>query len=186
VRHYRNGQVRIIGGQLRGRKLSFPAIDGLRPSGDRMRETLFNWLQTVIAGARCVDLFAGSGALGFEALSRGAAQVELLEKHPQICAALRQNAQSLGLQQAHVHCVDAQQWLQQAQGAFDLVFMDPPFSEARHYQQSIELLQSRAILAAGARVYVEAAVEQNIDWPQEWQLLREKKAGQVMYRLFAA
>lgn len=180
----RNGQVRIIGGQQRGRKLSFPAIDGLRPSGDRMRETLFNWLQPLMTGARCLDLFAGSGALGFEALSRGAAQADLLEKHPKVCAALRHNAQLLDLQQAHIHCIDTLQWLQQAEGTFDVVFIDPPFCEKLYYQQSMELLQSRSLLAPGARIYVESAADQAIRWPHNWQLLREKKAGQVMCRLF--
>src|SRR5690606_23249515 len=122
-------QLRIIGGQWRSRRLRFPAIDGLRPTLDRIRETVFNWLQFDVEGARVLDAFAGSGALGFEALSRGAKEVILLEKHPAAALQLTDNLQLLEARNAQVWAGDALLWLEQNPEPFDLVFLDPPFHQ---------------------------------------------------------
>ena len=122
------GQVRIIGGTLRGSKLPVPDMPGLRPSGDRARETLFNWLQHEVAGKRVLDLFAGSGALGFEAASRGAAEVVLLERDGLLAQSLRDSARRLKADAVRVEYADAMTWLARApEGRFDLAFLDPPF-----------------------------------------------------------
>lgn len=120
-------QVRIIGGSLRGRKLSFADLPGLRPTGDRVRETLFNWLQPLIEGARCLDLFAGSGALGIEAVSRGAAEVVLVDNAPAVIRQLEKNRSAFNLDRLTVVRADALQFLDRAPSPFDLVFLDPPF-----------------------------------------------------------
>ena len=123
-------QLRIIGGQWRGRKLNFPDIDGLRPTGDRIRETLFNWLTGDLPASRCLDLFAGAGSLGLEALSRGASQVVLLEKHPQAASQLQAHLSTLNCSQGQAVQTDSLQWLANHQGeGFDIVFMDPPFKQ---------------------------------------------------------
>src|SRR5512134_933490 len=120
-------QLRIIGGRWRSRRLRFPPLPGLRPTPDRVRETLFNWLTPVIAGARCLDLFAGSGALGIEALSRGAAAVTFVERHPQAVRGLRANLAQLRAEGARVEQADALLWLRQAPQPFTVVFLNPPF-----------------------------------------------------------
>ncbi|MBF0255084.1 MAG: 16S rRNA (guanine(966)-N(2))-methyltransferase RsmD [Gammaproteobacteria bacterium] len=179
-----SNRVRLIGGSHRGRWLSFPDAVGLRPTADRTRETLFNWLQMRIAGARCLDLFAGSGALGFEAASRGAARVLMLEQAPQVMAALRQNRQTLQLEQVELLQTDALNWLQGCRETFDLVFVDPPFA-ARLLGQLLSLLQARA-LNPGALVYWEmAATDPTPSWPEGLQSYRDKQAGQVRYGLLS-
>lgn len=149
------GKVRIIAGRWRGSRLEVPAVPGLRPSPDRVRETLFNWLQGDVAGARCLDLFAGSGALGFEAASRGAGEVVMVERDPRALAALGAAKARLGADQVEVVADDALAWLMRGPGRpFDVVFVDPPFAAGLH----------RAVLAAlgpwlspAAKVYVESA-----------------------------
>lgn len=125
----KNNQLRIIGGEWRSRRLSFPNVPGLRPTPDRMRETLFNWLQGHIAGSRCLDLFAGSGALGLEALSRGAAEVVFVEKHPAAVKTLRHNLELLGATQAQLVHNDALRYVNTASEPFDFIFLDPPFHQ---------------------------------------------------------
>jgi len=177
-------QLRIIGGQWRGRKISFPAVDGLRPTGDRMRETLFNWIAPDLPGATCVDLFAGSGALGLESLSRGASWVTLLEKSRQGAQQLRANLQLLGADNATVIETNSLQWLDQpTDSRFDVVFIDPPFA-AELWQQAFALLIKHQWLNAGAAIYIEAPRHQVLEVPNDWQLHREKKAGDVCYRLY--
>lgn len=177
-------ELRIIGGQWRGRKLKFPSVDGLRPTPDRVRETLFNWLAPWIAGAHCADLFAGSGALGFEALSRGAASVTWLDTAQVVTQQLRDN---LGLLNArgNVQQLSALEWLQQSsQQRFDVVFVDPPFASDL-MQPAIEQLAASAHLAADAWVYIETARDAAAPVvPAQWSLHREKHAGQVSYRLY--
>ena len=179
-------QVRIVGGQWRGRKLSFPDLPGLRPTPDRVRETLFNWLAPVIAGSRCLDLFAGSGALGFEAASRGAARVTLVEREPQIARVLREQAQLFSAQTIEVMQADALQYLQGAPGDTDILFLDPPFGQG--------LLESALAVLAGdpspalAWIYLEAernlaGNQLNALLPDGFELFRSKATGQVGYHL---
>ncbi len=181
----RASQLRIIGGHWRGRKLTFTAAEGLRPTPDRVRETLFNWLAAEVRGARCLDLFCGSGALGLEALSRGAKYCDFVDSHG---ASLRQVAahiDTLGAgKQATCHSREAQAVLADATLPWDIVFIDPPFG--RDLAQPVcRALDSRQLLAPGARIYLETGrEEEELDLPAHWQLHRDKQAGAVRYRLF--
>jgi len=178
------GQVRIVAGQWRGRKLPVADVPGLRPTGDRVRETLFNWLQGSIAGSDCLDLFAGTGALGIEALSRYASSVTFVEPHRQ---AHRNICESLQLLQhdASVLCSSAQEFLSTNQRQFDVVFVDPPFGEELQW----EILQS--LLAGhvkpGALIYMESPTSQVFpaDWPAECTIRNEKRFGDVIARVFS-
>jgi len=176
-------QLRIIGGRWRGRRLRFPDIEGLRPTPDRVRETLFNWLAPAIEGARCLDLFAGSGALGIEALSRGAAEVVWVERQPLAVRQLRQNLAQLGAAEAQVIPADALVWLGGPSRPFDVVFLDPPFGSDL-LAPVCTALEQGGWLADGARIYLETARDAPmLKLPENWQLVREKIAGQVSYRL---
>ena len=177
--------MRIIAGQWRGRKLSFPDARGLRPTPDRIRETLFNWLQPVLPGARCLDLFAGSGALGFEAASRGAAQVVMVESERDVVRALQESAKLLSASPVQICRQDAASYLAAGSGPFDVVFLDPPFSSPALLMQSIAGLSTPGWLAAGAWIYIETP--SNIAepaLPENWTLEKQKKAGQVACRLY--
>ena len=178
------GEVRIIGGTWRGRKLQFPAADTLRPTPDRVRETVFNWLQFDIAGRCCLDLFAGSGALGFEALSRGAAEVVFVERDPRVAEAIGAALHTLRCERAQVATQDAFAYLRQATPRpFDLVFLDPPYDE-RWLGRACTALDSGGWLAPRAWVYLEDAAANGIPaLPEGWTLLRSKKAGDVGYHL---
>lgn len=178
--------LRIIGGEWRGRKLRFADGEGLRPTTDRVRETLFNWLQPIIAGSRCLDLFSGSGALGLEALSRGAAEVIFIDTNPKAIAALKENLALLKADNATVIRGDALAYLQRDARPFDVVFLDPPFRRDL-LQPALQQLASGGWLAQGARIYIE--LESELDDPQlpeGWELLRSKRAGQAAYHLAAA
>lgn len=178
-------QLRLIGGDYRGRRLSFPDQPGLRPTADRVRETLFNWVAPRIAGARCLDLFAGSGALGFEALSRGARAVVMLEQAPAVARQLRENAERLGATAVQVHQADALRWLEleRVREPFDLVFLDPPFA-ADLLAPALERLDRCGWLAPEAQVYLETAAQTGFPaLPVGWELIRDKRAGQVRYGL---
>lgn len=181
----KSSQVRIIGGVHRGRKLPFVAAPGLRPTGDRMRETVFNWLQPVISGARCLDLFAGSGALGFEAASRGAGQVVLLDSSPQVISQLKKNVQLLQLTQVEVFQVNALQWLENNScGCFDIVFLDPPFA-TNLAQAACNLLVQNRWLNNEALVYLECDIKAGC--PQlslSLSLIKERQMGRVWCGLF--
>ena len=178
-------QVRIIGGEHRGRRLPFADLPGLRPTGDRIRETLFNWLQPRIIGARCLDLFAGSGSLGIEAASRGAAQVVMLDTAAAVVRQLEENRQKLKLNQVSIVRADALQWLEQSPAEFDVVFLDPPFSADLLGPLCQKL--SQGWLADNARIYLEDEVSRSLPFlPEGWQLLKEKRAGQVRYGLASA
>jgi len=184
-----NNNLRIIGGQWRGRKLSFASVEGLRPTGDRIRETLFNWLMPDLPGARCLDLFSGSGALGLEALSRGAAEVVMLDRERSVVTLLQQHIATLGAQGARVIEADALHWLQQqaqiepVPACYHIVFLDPPFNH-NLWQPVLEALEQSHLLADNAALYVEAPRDQSLQLPPQWQLHREKQAGQVSYRLY--
>ena len=178
------GQVRIIAGSLRGSKLPVADRAGLRPTGDRARETLFNWLQQDIAGKRVVDLFAGSGALGFEAASRGAASVLMLERDAELARSLRETATRLKALAVHVEAVDALAWLGRAAvPSFDLAFIDPPFG-ASLWQQAADAL--RPWLADAAWVHVELAPGAVFSPPAGWRLHREAATRGSRHLLFRA
>lgn len=153
-RPHGNNLLRIIGGEWRSRRLPFADVPGLRPTPDRVRETLFNWLQGRTPGSRCLDLFAGSGALGFEALSRGAQDVVMVEKHPAAAAVLRENIALLGAQHATLIHDDAFRYLQRETAAFDLVFLDPPFRQ-NLLGPVLESLFSRSLLKPNGMIYLE-------------------------------
>jgi 16S rRNA (guanine966-N2)-methyltransferase len=180
----RPNQLRIIGGMWRGRKLEFPAIDAIRPTPDRVRETVFNWLQYDIAGARCLDLFAGSGALGFEALSRGATHVAFVDREPRIGQYLRDMLKRLNAT-GEVHTADAVRWLTvppQPQ-LFDIVFLDPPFG-ANVLSEVCRRLEEGGCLKSEALIYIESAASSGPPAiPSNWALIKSKTAGQVGYYL---
>ncbi len=177
--------MRIIGGRYRGRRLPVPAQPGLRPTADRVRETLFNWLQPVIIGARCLDLFAGSGALGFEAASRGAAEVLMIEHSEPVVRVLAANARILGAAQVRVRSTDALRWLAGSGAPFDIVFLDPPF-HTDLLAPSCTLLSERGWLAPGALVYLETPADRALPGlPADWTLVRDKRAGRVRFALAA-
>jgi len=171
--------VRIIGGEWRGRRIRFPSAAELRPTPDRVRETLFNWLQGAIGDARCLDLFAGSGALGLEALSRGAREVVFVERDARVAAALRQTIATLGGGRSQVVATDAFRYLQGAPQPFDVVFLDPPFAQGR-LAELCTLLEFGGWLAPRARVYLEGAARDGIPpLPAPWETARETRAGEV-------
>lgn len=178
------GFVRIISGQWKGRKLPVRDVEGLRPTTDRVKETIFNWLAPHVRGTRCLDLFAGSGGLGLEALSRYAEQVTLIEMDKGAAEQLRKNLAALGSQQGKVIQADAVSWLQGPVTPFDLVFLDPPFRREL-LPQVCELLEQRGWLAADALIYLEREKEMDdLALPANWQLLKDKQAGQVCYQLY--
>ncbi len=170
------GHIRIIAGTLRGSKLPVLSEIGLRPTADRVRETLFNWLQTKIAGAHVLDLFAGSGALGFEAASRGAAQVLCIEQSPAAAANLRHQQQRLQTANLHVQQTDALRWLAEPSARnFDLVFLDPPFASAL-WPQLWSLLPM--VLADNALLYVEESVSTELLIPKGFCVLKQGQTRQ--------
>ncbi|MFZ1568491.1 MAG: 16S rRNA (guanine(966)-N(2))-methyltransferase RsmD [Thiolinea sp.] len=173
-------QLRIIGGQWRSRRIPIADVVGLRPTPDRVRETLFNWLQQSILGARCLDLFAGSGALGFEALSREAAQVVLVEQDSRAFTQLQLNATTLGATQAQLIHADAFSYLQRETEAFDVIFLDPPFHCALP-EKVLTLLIEQNLIKPDTLIYLEHEAEYQLDFSR-WNLVvhRQTKAGQVM------
>jgi 16S rRNA (guanine966-N2)-methyltransferase len=176
-------RVRIIGGQWRGRRIEFPDTPELRPTPDRVRETLFNWLQGVIEGSRCLDLFAGSGALGFEAASRGATSVVMVDVNPQVVNHLRRQDVTLGASQVEVLLADALGFLRSEPMPFDIIFLDPPFHKTLLANVTQALEDYRA-LKAGARIYLEMhALPDHLVLPASWDALKNQRAGQVNYQL---
>jgi 16S rRNA (guanine966-N2)-methyltransferase len=178
------GQCRIIAGQWRGRKLVFPEVNGLRPTGDRIRETLFNWLQPFLPGNRCLDCFAGSGALGFEAASRGAEHVVMIEADAQAYQSLLTSKTTLKAQQCEILQGRVEALLAGITQPFDVVFMDPPFA-LDLWSSLAERLTRHQLLADGARIYVEYPKKlPTPQWPESWNCLKEKQAGEVKYALY--
>lgn len=181
--------MRIIAGAMRSRRLHFPARPGLRPTGDRVRETLFNWLQNSIAGARCLDLFAGSGALAVEALSRGATHADLVDNDHQVAVSLRQVAQELGLDNARIHQLGAEDFIARHAGQvepYHIVFLDPPFA-AGLLPGICAQLDTSGLLARKSLIYLENEEPlEAVALPPSWQQLRSKKSGQVYYYLYEA
>jgi 16S rRNA (guanine966-N2)-methyltransferase len=178
--------LRIIGGRWRGRKLRFPASSPIRPTPDRVRETLFNWLAGHVAGARCLDLFAGSGALGLEALSRGAAHVTFVERDPPAARDLRARLTEWEAPSALVKQMNALDFLRQPSEAFDIAFLDPPF-DSDLLASAARLLDDRQWLAPGALLYIEhPARDEAMPLPPAWTRARAKQAGEVGYDLWLA
>jgi 16S rRNA (guanine966-N2)-methyltransferase len=179
------GQLRIIGGEWRSRRLSFPDAPGLRPTPDRVRETLFNWLAPYIEGARVLDAFTGSGALVLEALSRGAENAVALDSNPAAIANLKHNLELLRCPRGQILQTDALRYLQgPAKQQFDLVFLDPPFHQDL-LANTCSLLEQGQWLREQAWVYTESeAAPSSLAMPGNWRLHREKKTGQVHYALW--
>ena len=178
------GSVRIISGLYRGRKLQVLLAEGLRPTTDRVKETVFNWLMPYVRDAKALDCFAGSGSLGFEALSRGAENITFIEMNKAAANQIKQNIGLLKATNAQIIHGDCLSHLKQAKQTFDLVFIDPPFRQGLVVEcaKQLELTES---LADKAIIYLECEQElTDIDLPSHWQLLKQKQAGQVSYRLY--
>jgi 16S rRNA (guanine966-N2)-methyltransferase len=177
------GRIRIIGGHLRNSRLNVSDLPGLRPTPERVRETLFNWLAPTIAGVRALDLCAGTGALGIEALSRGAQSVQFVEPQAASAEALRGNLARLKAQGGEVACMDASHFLQRTASPFGLVFLDPPFAMDM-WTPLAQRLEQGGWLAASAQIYVECPRETTPALPANWTLHREGQAGEVRYALY--
>jgi 16S rRNA (guanine966-N2)-methyltransferase len=171
-------KVRIIGGELRSRLISFPDAEGLRPTPDRVRETLFNWLGQTLHGRTCLDLFGGSGALGFEAASRGAGRVEMVEWNRAVFDALQDNVKRLGCANVFVHRQDGLEFALRDTRKYDVIFVDPPY-RSDYLPRLLEILPQR--LNQDGVVYVESGTA--IDVPPPWQTIKAGRAGQVHYQL---
>jgi 16S rRNA (guanine966-N2)-methyltransferase len=179
-----SNKLRIIGGEWRSRQISFDDAPGLRPTPGRVRETLFNWLQTDVPNSRCLDLYAGSGALGFEAASRGAKSVVQVESNPKTCQVLRESCRLLGASQVQVVQQDVGQYLMAEGRQFDLVFFDPPFG-LNLIQETSRLLSNGEWLADFAKIYIEAERDLVLNQiPDDWRVLKQKAAGDVGFYLF--
>jgi len=177
-------QVRIIGGKWRGRKLLVVDAEGLRPTPGRIRETLFNWLAQDLKGATLLDCFAGSGVLGFEALSRGARWVTALEQHPRALASLQLQAERLETTAFEIIAGNAADSIGQLQRKFDIVFFDPPYAEPHLREQVFKQLENQDCLQNGAKIYFEWPASEEFDLPSaslRW--LKQKSAGQVKYAI---
>ena len=189
LRKTTDSKIRIIGGHWRGRKLSVLNDQGLRPTGDRLKETLFNWLAPFLPGAHCLDAYAGTGSLGLEALSRGVNHVHFIENNARTVEQLRTNLQLLQCSEASVHHHSANDWLSQhlpthiEQAPFDIVFVDPPFAQDL-WQNTVDQLQGGHWLKEGALVYMESPKEQALLTPDSWRVYRQKVAGQVCITLY--
>lgn len=182
VTKYRNG-VRITGGRWKGRKIAVSDLAELRPTADRIRETLFNWLQFRIDGAVCLDLFAGSGILSFEALSRGASSVVAVDSQQEVIDSLKKTRHLLGANTLQLVHDEAQRLLSTSvQTQFDIVFIDPPFNHILH-SVVCKLLHENRWLAPTALVYIEAAKGSKLEYPQCWSVLKTKCSGNVQYML---
>jgi len=176
------GRVRIIGGRWRGRRLQVHNARELRPSPDRVRVTLFNWLTPVIEGARCLDLFAGTGVLGFEALSRGAARTVFVESNRALCEQLREHAAMLDAGGAEIVGMDAFVWLNSNREVFDVVFLDPPFGTDMAAESCARIANS-GHLAPGGLIYVESGA--GFQPPEPLEIRKQGRAGRVHYALLA-
>ncbi len=186
-----SNQLRIIAGEWRGRKLRFPDAPNLRPTPDRVRETVFNWLAPTIHGARCLDLFAGSGALGLEALSRGAAFTTFVDSHKKVTQALQEHLILLNAKgKAEVLQIDGMKFLSHTKflnteaKIYDLVFLDPPY-HLDFMKKVVPLLEANGWLSDNAMLYLEIEKRQSLpELPENWKMLKEKIAGEVNYFLF--
>jgi 16S rRNA (guanine966-N2)-methyltransferase len=180
-----SNQLRIIGGEWRGRKLRFPDAPNLRPTPDRVRETVFNWLAPIIQGARCLDLFAGSGALGLEALSRGAAFITFVDSHKKVIQVLHGHLDLLKAnEKAEALHLDGVKFLNTEAKPYDVVFLDPPY-QSNFMEKVVPLLEENDCLSDNAMLYLEVEKRQSLpELPESWIMLKEKTAGDVSYFLF--
>ena len=177
------GAVRIIAGRWRSRRLPVVTTERLRPTPDRVRETLFNWLAGEVGGARCLDLFAGTGALGFEAASRGAKSVVMVERECGVAAVLERAARALGADNVTITCADALAWTPPAGGQFDIVFLDPPWSGPAP-EAALARLERMGALATCSLAYLETERDAvDIDLPSGWRIRHTRGAGRVRYHL---
>ena len=176
-----SNEVRIIGGNWKRRKLRFPDRVDLRPTLDRVRVTLFNWLNASVYDACCLDLYAGSGALGFEALSRGAREATLVERDPVAVRALEENRVRLGASNATIVRADALDWLARCEQRFDIVFLDPPFASAE-LSRALSTLRARALLASDAFVYAELGARKTMTF-DGYTIAKESRAGETRFLL---
>lgn len=175
--------LRIIGGEWRGRKIRFPPVSAIRPTPDRVRETLFNWLQGVTPGSRCLDLYAGSGALGFEALSRGAVEVVFVDVEPAVVRHIGDTLRELGCDRGRAVAADAEGFLARSATPFDVIFLDPPFAEPV-LPDICRCIEAGGWLKDGGLVYLESpAATGEPELPSGWTLLKSKRAGEVGYHL---
>jgi 16S rRNA (guanine966-N2)-methyltransferase len=175
--------LRIIAGEWRGRKIHFPAVQAIRPTPDRVRETVFNWLQGATQGSRCLDLYAGSGALGLEALSRGAHEVVFVDVEPAVVRHIGDTLRALGCDRGRVIRADAAGFLAGPPTPFDLIFLDPPFAEPV-IPEICRCIEAGGWLRSGGLVYLEApAAAGEPALPPGWTLLKSKQAGEVGYHL---
>lgn len=180
----KNNSVRIIGGDWRGRRLPVADVPGLRPSGDRSRETLFNWLQPWVPAADCADLFAGTGVLGFEAASRGAASVLMIEKHPRALEVLRQSVEQLQAIQVNLHGGGAMSMIEDIKpDSLDIVFVDPPF-DSNLAGLVLERLDKIGCVRRGGFIYVESPAKSKVIPPPGWRVWRDQQLGEVRMQLF--
>ena len=177
------GKLRIVSGSLRGSRIDVLDQEGLRPTSDRVRETLFNWLAPMVGGARCLDLFAGTGALGIEAISRGAAECIFVERDRGLARQIEATLDRLKVDNASVVNADALTWLAQGQQVFDLVFLDPPFSGGL-WNEATARLEACGWLAEDAWIHVESPSGMAIALPENWRLHREATAGAVHFALY--
>ncbi len=177
-----NNTLRIISGKLRGRKIYFDDSEGLRPTPERVRETLFNWLQDMVAESTCLDLFAGSGALGIEALSRGAKKVFFVDNNEKVTDLLGDNIEDLQLEhEAQIFVSTAEIFLENTQDKFDIIFLDPPF----HKDLLANILNIIKNKNLARYIYLEHEKQLNLDIPAEFEILKDKKAGKVCYKLLS-
>ena len=179
----KTNNLRIIGGEWRSRRVQFNHSPKIRPTPDRVRETLFNWLSTSIVNARCLDLFAGSGVLGFEAASRGAIEVTLVDDDAAIIESLNHQKKLLTATQVQIIHQDAMSFLRQAEQAYDILFLDPPFNSDLH-RQALSVANERKLLKPSSLIYVETSAQSNAQNLQGFNCLREKNAGEVHYALY--
>jgi 16S rRNA (guanine966-N2)-methyltransferase len=182
-RAVQRGRLRIIGGQWKKRLIRFNGAADLRPTPDSVRETLFNWLTPCVFNAECLDLFAGSGALGFEAASRGARAVTLIEMRQPCYTQLKETMSLLAADQVTTHCAEALEWMTSCTQQFDIVFVDPPYGVGL-VERSLRRLTRYELLKPQARIYVECSVNETTVIPEGWVALRQKHAGQVSYSLY--
>ena len=180
-------RVRIVAGIWRGRYIQVPPVESVRPTPARVRETLFNWLAGEVQGADCLDLFAGSGILGFEAASRGARHVSLVEHNRTIVRGLESEIKTLSAQDMDVFCTDALTYLSQRKTPVDIVFLDPPFGASADLLETVcASLHRNAWLKPTSRIYVETPAGRSVPVPSSWVLVKSKCAGKVGYHLFSA
>ena len=174
------GKIRIIGGKWKRHIIRFPQVEQLRPTPDAVRETLFNWLKDHLTGTACLDLFAGSGALGFEAISRGAEQVVMIEQNPSIARALRHHQKAIDLNnQIHIMNLAAERYLKQCQRQFDIIFLDPPYN-SDCLDRICSAINAAKLLKPAALIYIETGKANSpLPIPSTWHIIREKQCGMV-------